>query len=376
MKTFLHPKAGVSMTLIISKDGEPTKTVPRSSIPDEKFLQKHIHKNPELIPIYEIKEDRKLLVVAREWPTESGPIDALAVDADGDIYIVETKLFKNPDKRLVIAQALDYGASLWRHSRNSGLLIQNMDEEVNKKFNMSLQAKVQEFFELEDDGYEIFLEALTDNFDRGVLRFIVMMDHLDDRLKDLIQYLNQNSNFNIYAVEVDHYQFNGYDIMHPRLFGHDIPKAPISTGRTKKWDRPSFETQAREKLGDRFNDIIELLNFSEKECQSVSWGTGVVNGSFTPVMQYDKQLISPLSFYSDGHVWVKFGWTAENPEKEMIYKKILPVFMEHLTDSARARHTEDEFLKKNSMVTLTGSDFRDGYKSMIAFYSMLGKRGH
>ena len=364
------------MTLIISKDGEPTKTVPRSSISDEKFLQKHIHKNPELIPIYEIKEDRKLLVVAREWPTESGPIDALAVDADGDIYIVETKLFKNPDKRLVIAQALDYGASLWRHSRNSGILIQRMDEEVAKKFNMSLQAKVSEFFELEDDEYEIFLEALTDNFDRGVLRFIIMMDHLEDRLKDLIQYLNQNSNFNIYAVEVDHYQFNGYDIMHPRLFGHEIPKTPISMGRSKKWDRQSFTTQAREKLGDRSNDIIELLDFCEKECQSVSWGTGVANGSFTPIMQYEKQTIRPLSFYANGDIWAKFGWTAENPEKEMIYRKILPIFMDHLTDGARSSHAENEFLKKNGIITLTELDFRDGHKGIIAFYSSLGKWVH
>jgi hypothetical protein len=50
----------------------------------------------------------------RAFPTNSGPIDALGINKDGEIYIIETKLYKNPDKRLVVAQVLDYGASLWQ----------------------------------------------------------------------------------------------------------------------------------------------------------------------------------------------------------------------------------------------------------------------
>ena len=357
------------MTLIISRDGEPTKTVPRSLIPDEKFLQTHIHRNPELIPIYEIKEGQKLLVVAREWPTESGPIDALAVDAEGDIYIVETKLFKNPDKRLVIAQALDYGASMWRHSRNSELLIQKMDEEITKKFNMSLQAKVQEFFEIGDDEYDIFLEALTDNFDRGVLRFIVMMDHLEDRLKDLIQYLNQNSEFNIYAVEVDHYQFNDYDIMHPRIFGHEITKASSLPERRVKWNKDRFITQTKEKLSDKASEVLNLLEFSEKECSSISWGSGTVNGSFSPVLKYGELEVTPLSIYSYGDIMVKFHWTTPGSEREKIYIKLVDKFVEVLSDKARLKYTSENLLKRKDNPYLNMSDFKEGPKSLIEFYS-------
>jgi hypothetical protein len=53
-------------------------------------------------PVYELREDKKLLLAVRECQTESGPIDALAVDQDGDIYVVETKLYRNPDKRTVV----------------------------------------------------------------------------------------------------------------------------------------------------------------------------------------------------------------------------------------------------------------------------------
>ena len=63
------------MTLIVSKKGKEARIVSRSSIEKEEYLQEYIHDNPEVIPIYEIKEDRKLLIVAREYETSSGPID-------------------------------------------------------------------------------------------------------------------------------------------------------------------------------------------------------------------------------------------------------------------------------------------------------------
>jgi RecB family endonuclease NucS len=55
--------------------------------------------------------------LAREFSTKSGPIDALGVDKDGELYLIETKFYKNPDKRTVVAQVLDYGASLWSNFR-------------------------------------------------------------------------------------------------------------------------------------------------------------------------------------------------------------------------------------------------------------------
>ena len=68
------------------------------------------------IPLYDIHADARLFVAAREFSTQSGPIDALGFDASGNIYIIEAKMFRSADKRKVVAQALDYGASMWRHS--------------------------------------------------------------------------------------------------------------------------------------------------------------------------------------------------------------------------------------------------------------------
>jgi len=49
--------------------------------------------------MHELKEDIKFFIAAREFPTNSSPIDALGFDKDGDKNLIETKLFKNADKR-------------------------------------------------------------------------------------------------------------------------------------------------------------------------------------------------------------------------------------------------------------------------------------
>jgi hypothetical protein len=118
------------MAIIISKNGKDAKRIDQSRFEKEAHLQKYIYDNPETIPLYDIKEDIKLLILAREFPTESGPIDAIGIDKDGEIYLVETKLYKNPDKRLVVAQVLDYGASLWRSGLGFDDFIGNLNQEV------------------------------------------------------------------------------------------------------------------------------------------------------------------------------------------------------------------------------------------------------
>ena len=94
--------------------------------------------------MYEIDEDIRVLILMREFPTNSGPIDALGVDANGNIYIVETKLYKNPDKRGCSA-----GVGLW--CRNMGLLqrlygvLTRLDIGTNKKFGVSVNEKIRDF---------------------------------------------------------------------------------------------------------------------------------------------------------------------------------------------------------------------------------------
>ena len=83
------------MSIIISKEGQQATKLERDVIHREDYLQQYIDGNPDCIPLHDLKENIRLLIVARDFTTpRGGCIDLLGVDADGEIYIVETKLAK------------------------------------------------------------------------------------------------------------------------------------------------------------------------------------------------------------------------------------------------------------------------------------------
>lgn len=214
------------MAIIISKNNEDSEKIDPTDFSAEKNLQEYIQNNPDAIPLYEIAEDTRLFVAAREFYTDSGPIDALGFDRYGNIYIVETKLYKNPDKRTVVAQALDYGASLWKNTISADEFIFQLNSYTQKTFNEDFAAKYADFFDLEDATENI--KSIVNNLNSGNIKFVVLMDKLHDALKDLILYVNQNSKFDIYAVELEYYKHAEFEIVIPKLFGNEVKKEVVS----------------------------------------------------------------------------------------------------------------------------------------------------
>lgn len=228
------------MAIIISENGKNAKRVEESQFDLEDKLQQYIYDNPGVIPLYDIDEDTRLFIAAREFNTKSGPIDALGFDASGNIYVVETKLYKNPDKRTVVAQALDYGASLWRHSVDFDDFILQIDNHCQSQFGVSFKEKYSEFFEL-DDASENF-SSIRANLAEGSIKFVVLMDRLHDALKDLVIFVNQNSKFDLYAVELEYYKHKSFEIIIPKLYGAEVKKdvtSASSNANKPKWDMSS-----------------------------------------------------------------------------------------------------------------------------------------
>lgn len=305
------------MAIIISKNGKEATKVDKSSFDKEDSLQKYIYENPESIPLYDIKEDIRLLILAREFPTNSGPIDAIGVDKYGELYIVETKLFKNPDKRNVIAQSLDYGAALWKHSNDFNEFLHILDERTQKTFNLRAADKIREFFDLSDEEIEVVIDKIRENLDNGVFHFVVLMDKLDDRLKDLILYVNQNSQFDIYAVELEYYKHDIYEIIIPKIFGAEVKKdiaVSGSAGSRKKWTETELLADAKSKLtGEEYGAFLKIYNFSKQYADEVRLGTGSY-GSYSSI--FNK--ISPKSIFTlstDRRLAVNFEWVAKDDEK-------------------------------------------------------------
>jgi hypothetical protein len=269
------------MAIVISQNGKNAKKIEPSTFEKEDHLQKYIYDNPESIPLYEIKEDIHLLILAREFPTHSGPIDAIGIDKDGEIYIIETKLYKNPDKRTVLAQALDYGAALWKHSYDFTGFINLLDQQVRKAFGMSLDEKIQEYFGLSGEEELVQLRnALSINLNGGILHFVVLMDNLDLRLKDLILYVNQNSKFDVYAVELEYYKHDTLEIVIPRIYGTEVKKEIQSKNvNSKLWNWELFKDRLKES-GDEAVDVAkQIIDWANLHDVEISWGSNQM-GSF------------------------------------------------------------------------------------------------
>jgi len=255
------------MAIIISKNGKNAIKVDKSNFELEDNLQQYIYDNPESIPLYDIKEDIKLLILAREFSTKSGPIDALGVDMDGEIYLIETKLYKNPDKRTVVAQVLDYGASLWSNYRDFGNFVEQIGIHTSKDFNKTVNQRVSEFFELSEDDTNSVLENARRNLSDGNFKFVVLMDHLREQLKDLIVFLNNNSEFTIYAVELEYYKHNDFEILIPKLYGSEVKKdlGKSTPSRVIPTDDEIIAAYEGRDEKDKVKDLIKLIqNINEK----------------------------------------------------------------------------------------------------------------
>ncbi len=310
------------MSIIISSNGKNAVKLDKSSFDKEDYLQKYIYENPESIPLYEIKEDIRLLILAREFPTNSGPIDAIGIDKYGELYIVETKLYKNADKRTVVAQALDYGAALWKHSNDFNEFLSVLDEHTQKIFKLKTREKIKEFFQIEDEEVETILDKSKKNLNDGVFHFVILMDKLDDRLKDLILFVNQNSQFDIYAVLFEYYKHAEYEIIIPKIFGTEVKKdigvQSSSSSSRELWNEEKLLENAKHEYSEKvYLAFKKIYDFSKQKADDIGFGTGKY-GSISPRFKS----VSARSLYTlgtNGRLTFNFEWIGNNGEKDEVF---------------------------------------------------------
>jgi hypothetical protein len=306
------------MAIIITKNGKEAQRISKSSFMYEDNLQNFIHENPDTVPLYDIDEDIRLLILAREVATRSGSIDAIGTDEKGEVYIIETKLYKNPDKRLVVAQILDYGASISENPDLQEFFKQAVDDKITSHFKLSFNDKISQFFGLNEDDSKALINRFHQNIFDGKFRFIVLMDGIEQRLKDLISFLNRNSSFDIYGVELEFYKYENYEITIPKLFGAEVKKdinlLSVSNNR-RKWDYETFFNELHNTLKEKEeNQVKELYSFFNDHANTISWGSGIRRGSFNPVFNKISQK-SLLSVYTDGTIQLNYAWLGQTDEQ-------------------------------------------------------------
>lgn len=264
------------MPIIISKEGRDARKLEKTGFKEELELQKYIENNPESIPIEDVKEDAKVIILAREFPVHTGSIDSIGIDQDGDIYIIETKLYKSTDKRYILAQILEYGAFLYKTYGNGEQFMAKLEECVMNRYELGLRQKLSEFFKLGEDKDQVenVIQAIKDNFDHSIFKFFVVMDVMPEYLREIILFVNQSSKFDIFPVELEYYEHDGYQILIPKLFGKILKKdTGAAKDKGRMWNEESFFERVEREISDvQVKGIIDkLYNFTKQHSSLDPW---------------------------------------------------------------------------------------------------------
>jgi hypothetical protein len=292
------------MPIIVRTDGRPARRLDAGDLPDEQFLQKYVVECPEVLPLDELSEDLRLVVLAKEVSTGSGSIDAVAIDQSGDLYLIETKLFRNTDKRRVVAQVLDYAAAIWSSQGSERSFRRELERAAAKTFGVQRIELALGLSSIEEA--ENLLRLADEAIQNGRFHLVVLMDQLDDRLKDLISFINENSNFDVLGVEMEFYRFDVHDVIIPRLHGAVARK--IVPSPPPVWDAERFFREARRRLDEPHATALRhLFAFFCEHADEVRFGKGASTGSFLPTYRAASNK-SVLTASTSGRIEVNFGW--------------------------------------------------------------------
>ncbi len=162
---------------------------------NEDLLQELLFEHPECIPISDIEPGFSTLVsVCREMPTPHGPIDNLFMTMDGDIVLVEAKLFRNPEaRRKVVAQALDYASCLFEMGYEQ-FQAAALKGDGGKR---SKATSLYELFRSDPEALDEsrFIDAVSRNLRRGRIVILVVGDGIREEAERLTEALQSHAGF-------------------------------------------------------------------------------------------------------------------------------------------------------------------------------------
>jgi len=136
------------------------------------------------------------------------------------------------------------------------------------------------------------------------------MDQLEDHLKDLITYVNENSEFDIFAVQIELYKHGLRDRYTEALRSRGQERAGTRRPRGKLWNWELLKERLRELGNEEVEAAQQVIDWAEKNKVEVSWATsqrgGFILCFYTP---------SGKGFYPFGITGTgKVEWNAPHQE--------------------------------------------------------------
>lgn len=184
----------------------------------EKDLQDIIFGHPECIPISDLDESyNPLIPVCKELSTNAGPLDIFMITPNGDLVVIETKLWANPEsRRKVVAQILDYAKEMskWSYSDLQREVNRNLKTKGNHLYDIVLNTSHDTTLNETD-----FVDAVSRNLRNGKFMLIIAGDGIREGAKNLTEFINQagNLNFSLSMIELPIFETpNGETLILPR----------------------------------------------------------------------------------------------------------------------------------------------------------------
>jgi len=207
----------------------------------EEWLQNLIFEHPNLLPVDYFDETfSPLIPIARELSTPSGDIDIFFMSPLGRITIVETKLWKNPEKhRTVVAQVIDYAKEIskWSYEELNRTVLK-----ASRKSDSSVKKSLDQFVDpfLKDVGLTPtdFEERVIANLHNGEFLLLIVGDRISPNVALLSESIHgaPGLDFRLGLVELQ---------LYPLDDGNDWPLMviPDIVGRTVEKTRGVIKVQ-------------------------------------------------------------------------------------------------------------------------------------
>ena len=244
--------------MFLDKETGKIKEVRASDFGAEEILQKTIEKYPKVLSIPAFGE---IVPLMTEYQVSTGSIDLIAFDKGGRIYLIETKLHRNYDKRKALAQIIEYASQIAMHET-----FEVFKNKVLNRKGKSVEEIIKENFK---ENCNEILDKLRASFEREEFVLVLVMDEFDVPLRDMVSFLNRHSDLSIIGVEVKRYALDEKrDIFVPSAVGVEEKKG-VKTPKTLI-TKDEFEKRYSDLgLGDIARRIISLFDLAQDKYDEV-----------------------------------------------------------------------------------------------------------
>ena len=242
----------------------------------ENWLQKIIHKNPQILPIDDIESGfAPLISLGREISTSVGYIDNLYISPNGYLTIVETKLWRNPEaKREVVGQIIDYAKELtnWNFTKlNDG--VKNSSQLYNNNFKGIIEL-IKDFENIEEHEEYKIIDNIERNLKRGRFLLLIVGDGIRESVEEMVDFLSNTPQiqFTLGLVELQFYK-------NPNLEGELIAIPNLIT-RTREITRAIVKIE-----NSTTGSVTIETDFIEEKVKPITVRTTITEDDFFEQLQ-------------------------------------------------------------------------------------------